>query len=309
MPLVFVHGVANRIDREQVEETSARRSLFARYVTASWARPDGGRPEIYQPYWGGSGASLAWGGASIPHRDHAAEEFGTSPDDPLAQVVAGVVPEGAPPCERLLTTARHSMADAIDLLLAAALLSSPRQADALAASSYAALSSVRADPRPAWLDDVADDEAFAVRLCDCATVRHARRRCRTGLVSGGVRRRCTCRSDGGGVTGAWQRGRRSRCAGRRRPAVVAAAARRRVPVPSHGRHAVKPTSRHRRRRAECRPSGPCDTAICRFSSGTVSHPGIWQNVGDLEQAVHPLDRQVQRHAYQSVGNHPVREAP
>lgn len=167
MPLVFVHGVANRIDREQVEEADVRRAMFAQYVTRSWSREGGGPATIRQPYWGSSGASLAWGGASVPHRDHAAESFG--PDtgrEPLAEIMAGLVPDGARPRERLVATARQSMADAVDLLLAAALLSSPEQADALAALSVTALSSVRTDPSPAWLAEVTDDEAFAVRLCN-----------------------------------------------------------------------------------------------------------------------------------------------
>ncbi|MGW2683582.1 hypothetical protein ACWC6I_10525 [Streptomyces sp. NPDC001414] len=101
--------------------------------------------------------------------------------------MAGLVPDGARPRERLVATARQSMADAVDLLLAAALLNSPGQADALAALSVTALSSVEADPSPAWLADVEDDEAFAVRLCNVLDAAAERASSREEFGGGGTR--------------------------------------------------------------------------------------------------------------------------
>lgn len=164
MPLVFVHGVANRIDGPYVEETAARRALFEQYVTAGWSRSDGGPAEVLQPYWGRDGASLAWGGASVPNSGHVAERFGEGDADaPLLDIVSQVVPDGARADARLLTTARTSMSDALDLLWAAAFLASPDGARELASAS--ATASALLGPAPAWLAEVADDEEFTVRLC------------------------------------------------------------------------------------------------------------------------------------------------
>lgn len=164
MPLVFVHGVANRIDGPHVEEARVRQALFEQYVTAGWSRADGGPAEILQPYWGGDGASLAWGGASVPNSARVAERFGEGVGDgPLSYIVAQVVPDDARIHERLLTTARTSMGDALDLLWTAALLASPDRAKELAAAS--ALTPSLVESAPAWLAEVGDDEEFAVRLC------------------------------------------------------------------------------------------------------------------------------------------------
>jgi hypothetical protein len=165
MPLVFVHGVANRIDGAQIEQNEVRRALFAQYVTAGWSPEGGGPARILQPYWGGDGASLAWGGASVPNRARAAERFGASVDGgPLQEVIAHLLPDEARPAEWLVTTARGSLSDALDLLWAAALLAVPERAEELAAASDVVLAAVAADPRPDWLDEVADDEEFAVRV-------------------------------------------------------------------------------------------------------------------------------------------------
>ncbi|MER6274556.1 hypothetical protein [Streptomyces sp900105755] len=164
MPLVFVHGVANRIDGAHVEQDGIRRALFAQHVTAHWSREDDGPAKILQPYWGGDAASLAWGGASVPSRTRGAERFGSSGDrEPLQEVTAHLVPDEARPDERLVTTARASLNDALDLLWAAALLAAPERAEELAVASAVVLTAAAADPRPGWLDQVADDEEFAVR--------------------------------------------------------------------------------------------------------------------------------------------------
>ncbi|WOX12552.1 hypothetical protein [Streptomyces sp. N50] len=165
MPLVFVHGVANRIDGAHVEQDKVRRALFAQHVTADWSR-EGGRPaEILQPYWGGDGASLAWGGASLPNRALGAERFGSSGDgEPLQEVTSHLVPDEARPDEMLVTTARASLNDALDLLWAAALLAAPERAEELSVASAVVLNAAAADPHPGWLDELADDEEFVVRV-------------------------------------------------------------------------------------------------------------------------------------------------
>jgi hypothetical protein len=65
MPLVFVHGVGHRIDGPHVQQTRALDDLFRSHLLSSHVRADGRPVSIRNPYWGGTGSSLAWGGASI----------------------------------------------------------------------------------------------------------------------------------------------------------------------------------------------------------------------------------------------------
>jgi hypothetical protein len=166
MPLVFVHGVANRIDGAYVEETAAREALFTQFVTKGWSRTDGGPARIIQPFWGNDGASLAWGGASVPNGARVAERFGPGrAEGLLPEVVSQIVPEGTHPRGRIVATARKSLGDALDLLWTAAFLASPESARELAEAYAVMLPSSAEDAEPAWMESVTDDEAFAVRLC------------------------------------------------------------------------------------------------------------------------------------------------
>ncbi|MEV7297651.1 hypothetical protein AB0N79_39540 [Streptomyces microflavus] len=166
MPLVFVHGVGNRINGHHAQLTRARDALFRRHLLSSHVRDDGGPISIHNPYWGGIASSLAWGGASIPLRAHTdAEHLGQEDaDDALfEELSAAFVPSGSP-LPPLLATARLGLGEAVDLLWAAALAEHPEDADELAGMSRAAVAYAAADPRPAWLESVHTDAEFLARL-------------------------------------------------------------------------------------------------------------------------------------------------
>ncbi|MFF7378746.1 hypothetical protein ACFY96_26250 [Streptomyces massasporeus] len=175
MPLVFVHGVANRLDGAWLADADSRRALFTQYVTASWCRTDGDAVRIDQPYWGNHAASLAWGGASVPDGSRVAERFGGADEaEPLTGLLDQFLPHDARPRCRILDTARQSLGEAVDLLYAAALLAVPEAAEEIAAASAVALAVAADEPRPGWLEEVSDDEAFAVRLCRLVDERTAK---------------------------------------------------------------------------------------------------------------------------------------
>ncbi len=67
MPIVFVHGVANRREEPLWEGSRiALEVLLRRYVAPAISRDPKGVSILF-PYWGDLGASFAWGGASRPH--------------------------------------------------------------------------------------------------------------------------------------------------------------------------------------------------------------------------------------------------
>ncbi len=67
MPLVFVHGVANRMDdRGNLESfQNTVEPLLRRYV-APVISADTSKAVIELAYWGGSGVKFAWNGTSRP---------------------------------------------------------------------------------------------------------------------------------------------------------------------------------------------------------------------------------------------------
>lgn len=165
MPLVFVHGVGNRIDGHHAQLSRGRDALFRRHLLSTHERRDGKEIAVHNPYWGGIASSLAWGGASIPQREHTdVEHLGaTDPDDDLAELGAALVPPGSrlPP---VLATARLGLGEAVDLLWAAAVLEHPEDAEDLARMSRVAVAYAEANPCPEWLETVHTDAEFLGRL-------------------------------------------------------------------------------------------------------------------------------------------------
>src|SRR5262245_50310049 len=117
MPLVLVHGVANRWGADQARANRDVDALF-RSVSLPLAFPDAKKIEIFKPYWGDLGGNPSAGGtfATLP-TSGGYEAFGATPVFPelltrdLVQVIA------TQPDQPLLATARQvSLACAVDLL-------------------------------------------------------------------------------------------------------------------------------------------------------------------------------------------------
>ena len=159
MPLVFVHGVANRWGEGYARGRDTRDAFFRRFLLRSL----GSRGAIRNPYWGDLGGRLRWDGASMPLEDF--ESLGTE-DATFLSLQAAADPEGAvtQPAAALLTVARRSLPEAVDLVWAAAALGSAVPPDALAELGDAAYAYAEAHPRPAWLADVRDDARFLEAL-------------------------------------------------------------------------------------------------------------------------------------------------
>ena len=160
MPIVFVHGVANRKDRRYDRDQRTRDALFRALVLPLWATLPN-MATIVNPYWGDSGATPRWNLACLP-RDRL-ERFGASPGDELTVVLAGVAAQKSPPDRLLLETARRDLLDAIDLLWEAVdqLDADPERLADLAAALVAY---ARRNKDPGWLTEVDDDIAFLSRL-------------------------------------------------------------------------------------------------------------------------------------------------
>ena len=165
MPLVFVHGVSNRWSEDYRRGVHTRDALFQRFLVSSFAPRMAGAAAmtIRNPYWGDHGARLHWRGASLPLETF--ESLG-SEDATFVALQAAADPEGAVnrPAQALLTVARRSLPEAVDLLWSAAALSESGEAEALAELAAAACVLASREPSPAWLAEVRDDEEFLVRL-------------------------------------------------------------------------------------------------------------------------------------------------
>src|SRR5687767_14768443 len=136
MPLVFVHGVSNRMGDEYRKGVATRDALFRRYLLSGHSRSDGQEVAICNPYWGDKGGRLFWDGASLPLEDF--EILGSGGDLSLLNLYATARPDGAlSQADRaVLDVARQSLPDAVDLLWGAGAMEHGAEyegADALAA--------------------------------------------------------------------------------------------------------------------------------------------------------------------------------
>lgn len=186
MPLVFVHGVNNRRgdalatqavfdNRFEALRQQFRVSSMGDRVTAESGL------EVFMPYWGDLGAKFARGLASLPQSGIQKLAVGDSEVTPLLEVTAGcldaaLLEEKSISEQPFITIARsRSLGAAIDLLFAATaaapvhpmLLHGTALKIALEKTAlFARRAEVYAgsNPKPAWLGEVADDEAFLDRL-------------------------------------------------------------------------------------------------------------------------------------------------
>lgn len=174
MPLVFVHGVANRAGTDYDAGAATRDALFRQFLLQGHSRSDGAPIQIVNPYWGELGGKLHWNGASLP-----LEEFQAlgAHDAALVELDAGAAPardlgsEAAD--EPILAVARRSLVEAVDLLWSASAITSGQQPDSQAretdAAELAALAApvhayAATNPHPGWLSAVHSDQEFLTRL-------------------------------------------------------------------------------------------------------------------------------------------------
>jgi hypothetical protein len=181
MPLVHVHGIANRRGEDNDDDSygnskAKRDAYFRRFLHPEMGATPG--EEIFDPYWGGAAGSLRWRGASIPRRT--GRWLGPQEDDLAAEIQATEETTGE---HTVLDVGRRDLRDAIDLLfLAGTAVHDPAEPADLAAAGErlvayaesrdlgsfeylapAAQRRVSAEHVP-WLAEVADDSEFVDRL-------------------------------------------------------------------------------------------------------------------------------------------------
>lgn len=105
MPLVFVHGVANRMGDDYEAGVANRDALFGRFLLSSHRRPDDERVSIFNPYWGDHGGRLHWGGASLPLEDF--EVLGTPDDATMLGLYTTASPGGKVEADRAILDVAH----------------------------------------------------------------------------------------------------------------------------------------------------------------------------------------------------------
>lgn len=164
MPLVFVHGVSNRMGAGYRAGVANRNALFRQFLLSPYAEATGDEIVVDSPYWGDLGGRLAWDGASIPLGDF--EALGAEDSDYLALQAATAATSSVADADQIVleVVREGSLLQAVDLLWAAAAMLSDDNADVLSTQAPQAVAYARAHPSPSWLDKVDDDDALLVRL-------------------------------------------------------------------------------------------------------------------------------------------------
>jgi hypothetical protein len=114
VPLVYVHGIANRADRDGYEPCDTfRDQLFRRFLLP--ANGDAPTDAIGNPYWGRFAGNLRWDGSSFPATRGSTGEFLGVEDLGLA-VEAVITEPASDPNRLLLGIAQRDLSDVVDLL-------------------------------------------------------------------------------------------------------------------------------------------------------------------------------------------------
>lgn len=158
MPIVFVHGVNNRDDESYKENESSRNAFLKEIVGPALGLPPD-KVQLFNPYWGGSGATFAWNMAVLPDPDAKFETFGGGSTDVAFRRIASVLADSNLDASiSVVENAKKNFANVVDALYAAAMAGATNDNTArdlarsyLRASEYAAI-----NPFPAWLNTVKD---------------------------------------------------------------------------------------------------------------------------------------------------------
>lgn len=166
MPIVFVHGVNNRLGPSY----DARSKVTAKFVAKHLANaPIGGLalpadPQVSFPYWGDLATTFAWNMGSLPRAE--IEALGGSAELDL-QPALGHVRDAFPqlPAEPLTALAKERLSLAVDVLSDLALRGATAGQEQAAADFVVAASAyAEQHPHPPWVAAIANDSQFVSRL-------------------------------------------------------------------------------------------------------------------------------------------------
>jgi hypothetical protein len=157
-PLVFVHGVSNRDTPEYRDNQVARDALLREYVVRRLGL-DAHNVAILNPYWGDYGVKFRWDNASLPESFDSMETFGTGLDQKDLRIATDIVAPLEPGTTDIVTVARRSLTDAVDVVWGSALSAAETAelAAALAGSSRTAFDYAAVNPAPDWLATASND--------------------------------------------------------------------------------------------------------------------------------------------------------
>ena len=161
MPIVFVHGVNNRVG-DGYQDNQAGRDEFLREVVAPSLGLTPKGLHIENPYWGGHGVQFAWSMAVLPDAEESYEKFGAKGEDEAFERTVELVASSKPFAGSVVARAKTDLEGTLDLLYGAALAGATARDDAndVAKAYLEALAYVQSKPDLAWLD-TANDNNFA----------------------------------------------------------------------------------------------------------------------------------------------------
>src|ERR1700691_1457374 len=111
MPIVFVHGVANR-DGEAYRENQQARDGFVREIVAPALSIAPDALSLFSPYWGKYGADFVWHMAVLPNSGDKFESFGADAEAEARGRVAGLLAESNT-SGSIVVDAQRDFADAV----------------------------------------------------------------------------------------------------------------------------------------------------------------------------------------------------
>lgn len=163
MPIVFVHGVNNRLDDDYRDNQSGRNGFLREIVAPALGLPPD-RLTLINPYWGGFGARFAWNMAVLPGIREGYASLGANgrPHGQMVELLSAAGFRGS-----LIENARRDLPAAIDMLYASALVATADDAQArrLAASYLRVARYAETHPSPDWLGTV-EENRFVDALHD-----------------------------------------------------------------------------------------------------------------------------------------------
>lgn len=166
MPLVFIHGVNNRMSPEYKKAVVRRSAMFKQIFLPAAGLTD---TSVRNPYWGGDGATFAFGLASVPTGQESAVQLGPAGEASfatLAAAAAAAAPDTPSENAILLTIAQRDFPAALDLVYLAAVHTDDAEETQLVtlAAHFAEYALSHEQVAPAWLAEVDDDSRFLSRL-------------------------------------------------------------------------------------------------------------------------------------------------
>jgi hypothetical protein len=157
MPIVFVHGVNNRIEDVDYSEGVERKREFFKSLLAPKVGLDAEKVQVSFPYWGGEGVKFRWNQASVPSGSDEVEMLalgapGAVADRPEVWLEEARFQYGAQGVSLGQLSRAKGFETAVDLVwdTASAVLRADQGYDELLDGYAASMAYVKDNPVPAW---------------------------------------------------------------------------------------------------------------------------------------------------------------